>query len=143
MITDYRKPFKALGFRWKEGIGMSYCPYMYRWVFNFYFFSIRIHHWLRSDDKRAFHDHPWSFITIVTKGSYTDVSESGKEVLTRGSIRYRVHNHKHYVEVPESGCWSVLLTGRPNHKWGFLKDGKYMKKNKYFKKHGHPACDDQ
>jgi hypothetical protein len=35
--------------------------------------SIRLHHWFRSDDKRFKHDHPSDFITLILKGSYTDL----------------------------------------------------------------------
>jgi len=138
----HRKPFK-LGFR-KEPIGMPYCPYMYRWVFNFVFFSIRIHHWLRSDDKRAFHNHPWSFVTIVLKGSYKDVTPEGEEILKFGSCKFRKAGHNHYVEVGDKGCWSIIFTGPANHKWGFTtKEGKFLKKNKYFQLYGHPPCDEK
>lgn len=138
----HKKPFK-FGIRWKEPLGMPYCPYMYRWVFNFKLFSIRIHHWIRSDDKRAFHSHPWNFITFVIKGSYIDVTPEGKETLKFGSIRYRKNHHMHYVDVPKTGCWSILLTGNPNFKWGFLVNNKFIRKDKYFKKYGHPPCYDQ
>lgn len=57
---------------WGEKLGDPECPYMQRWVINFRLFSIRVHRWWRSDDKRAQHDHPWWFITWIIKGSYTD-----------------------------------------------------------------------
>lgn len=123
---------------------MPYCPYMYRWVFDFKLFSVRLHKWLRSDDKRAFHNHPWSFITIVLRGSYTDVSTDKKEVLCKGCIRYRKSSHKHYVEVPKEGCLSLIITGPTiDKKWGFWIDGKFKRREKYFKKYGHPPCSEQ
>lgn len=70
------KKVSSFQIRWAEPLGKPECPYMFRWVFVFFGFSIRLHHWIRSDDKRFFHDHPWSFITLVLKGQYTDVSPS-------------------------------------------------------------------
>lgn len=93
------RPISKLQFRWREPLGRRECPYAYRWTLNLWLFSIRVHRWLRSDDKRYFHDHPWSFITLVLRGSYTDVSESGRDVLRAGSIRFRRAEHRHYVDV--------------------------------------------
>lgn len=55
-------------------IGTPECPFMKRWVLQTRFGSIRLHHWMGSDDLRNQHDHPWSFLTIVLKGGYDDLS---------------------------------------------------------------------
>lgn len=129
---------------WKQQLGRPECPYMERWVLNLGLFSIRLHHWFSSDDKRAPHDHPWWFITLVLKGSYTDQEyvgdiivdpkrdETGRllgsaapiprwrdDVLHRGSIRFRSAYHRHIVDVKPPGCWTLMLTGRDWREWGF------------------------
>lgn len=115
---------------------------MVRWVFDFYFFTIRIHHWLHSDDLRHPHDHPWSFWTICLWGGYTDVSPDGEDRVRPGSIRFRSALHQHSVKVDEGGCWTILLTGREHRRWGFWVNGKFRKRNKYFYEHGHHnPCD--
>ena len=154
---------KNFDFRWKEPLGKPECPYLYRWVLVLFGYSIRVHRWIRSDDKRYFHDHPWPFITVVLKGDYTDVSPSSggyagrngyftlhnkeivlKENLSFGTIKYRKSNHKHYVEVPKNGCWTLLFCGRPNRKWGFWIKGKqFFRPLRYFSKFGHPPCSEQ
>ena len=112
-----KRKFKFLQLRWKEPLGRSECPYAFRWILNFGPFAFRLHKWIRSDDKRYFHDHPFSFVTIIIKGSYVDLSESEgsfgpiREKLTFGSIRFRRAEHRHYVEVPKSGALSFLITG--------------------------------
>lgn len=136
-------PMKPLQVRWNEPLGEKECPYMYRWVFNFWLFAIRIHRWVRSDDKRHFHDHPWGFITIVLKGGYVDVSPDKRDVLSPGSIRYRSAYHKHYVEVPEEGCTTLLITGPPIRNWGFWIGDRFKRPLKYFHKYGHPPCSEQ
>lgn len=115
---------------------------MRRWVINFGLFSIRLHHWYRSDDKRAEHDHPSWFITLVLKGSYTDQGE----LLTPGSIRFRRATYKHIVDVTPGGAWTLLIFGRKTRDWGFWvrkTSGKlkYTKSNKYFLENGHHPCD--
>ena len=137
------KKYNPIQVRWNEPLGEKECPYAYRWVFNFHFFAIRVHHFLRSDDKRYMHDHGWSFITCVLKGSYTDVSLDGKDLMKAGSVRYRKATHAHYVDVPDGGCWTVVLSGRSKRKWGFWVDGKFKRPLKYFHKFGHPPCSEQ
>jgi hypothetical protein len=143
------KPVKLFQIRWKEGLGHQECPYMYRWIWNLGLFSIRVHKWIRSDDKRHFHNHPWNFLTFVIKGSYTDVSlnTSNGEVtwdkLKRFSIRYRPASHMHYVDVPKEGAWTIMITGPKAQKWGFWVNNHLWRPLRFFHKYGHPPCSEQ
>ena len=137
------RKFNFIQIRWKEALGKEECPYAFRWVLNLGLISFRVHHFLRSDDKRHFHDHAWWFLTFVLKGGYTDVSPNGEDVLTTGSIRFRKANHPHYVKVDENGVWTFLITGPMSRKWGFWVNGKFKRPLKYFHKFGHPPCDEQ
>lgn len=130
-----------LGCAWRQQLGRSECPYAERWVLNLYFFSIRLHHFIRSDDARAFHDHPWWFITMVLRGGYTDRSPDGDDHLGVRSIRYRPALHKHTIVVDSGGVWTVLITGPQTRRWGFWVNNKWKKSNKYFFEHGHHPCD--
>jgi hypothetical protein len=139
------KPFRAtklFQIRWNEALGDVKNPYAYRWVFIFFGYSIRIHKWICGDGIH-FHTHPWWFITFVLKGSYTDVSPEGRDELRRFNFRYRKAEHAHYVDVPKGGCWTILATGRPLNKWGFIVDWKLKRPLKYFHKFGHPICSEQ
>jgi hypothetical protein len=58
-------------------------PYIRRWwiiprnrVLNFY-----LHNFLRDDDDRAYHDHPWNFCSIILRGAYFEWStlQEGKD----------------------------------------------------------------
>lgn len=128
---------------WNDPLGRKECPYAYRWVFNFGLFSIRIHKWLRSDDKRFFHDHPWPFITFVLKGGYIDVSPTGKDTLNRWSIRYRSSKHKHYVKIKHGGALTLLITGPQVRNWGFWVKNKLWYPSQYFKQYSHPPCSEK
>lgn len=70
--SDLRR-FKKFQIRWAEKLGNQDCPYLIRWTFLFFGYSIRIHHWLRSDDNRFFHDHSADLLSIVLKGKYWNV----------------------------------------------------------------------
>lgn len=134
---------------WREKLGDPTCPYLIRWAINFGpLGSIRLHHWVRSDDKRFRHDHPADFITLVLKGSYTDLCDgegrhpalygrcgtchnrSGticdlcgngmrNERMTPGKIRRRPAEHQHIVSVDPGGCWTLLYFFPKRRDWGF------------------------
>lgn len=125
---------------WNETLGLRPCPYLRRWVLDFGSFALRVHRWEASDDTRAFHDHPWWFLTCVLRGSYVDVSPQGRDLLRAGSIRFRPADHKHTVEIQTPGTWTVLVTGPAVRRWGFWVKGKLWKRDKYFAVNGHHPC---
>lgn len=125
---------------WGQKVGLPECPYLKRWVLDFRLFSIRLHRWQSSDDARAFHDHPWWFVTLVLWGRYIDVSPQGADMLRIGSLRYRPANHQHTVQILYSGTWTILITGRPVRRWGFWVNKKLIKRDAYFAKMGHHPC---
>ena len=59
--------------RWAEKLGYPENPYLIRWTFLFFGYSMRIHHWIKSDDDRYFHDHSADLLSIVLKGRYWNV----------------------------------------------------------------------
>ncbi len=119
--------------------------YMERyWVFNSYegetykkyglfrrLPSARVHRILRSDDDRVFHDHPWSYLTIILKGGYWEVrpqfDKSGIYIRDDrrwhgpGSVLFRSAKSWHRLELPEGQtAWTLFITGRYQQGWGFL-----------------------
>jgi len=144
-MKPYRK-FKSFQIRWKEALGFSECPYLYRWTLIVFGFSIRIHHWLRSDDNRYFHDHSCDLISIILKGKYYNVvplDPDNPDVQNCRKIKARAFRpwkgkatNKHYLEIPKEGAWTLLLQGRPYHKWGFYVNGHKWRPLRYFHKFG-------
>lgn len=129
--------------RLRERLGLPQCPYLIRWRFELRGIgSLRVHHWLGPDDDRAFHDHPWPFITLVLKGGYEDRNPDGTDRLRAGSVRYRPALHRHTVVPGKSGAWTFMVTGNRARTWGFWRDGiKFVKANKWFLTQGHHPCD--
>jgi hypothetical protein len=131
------RPIKKFHVRWGESLGLPNNPYMKRYLFNLWLFSIRIHVWYAGDDTRYMHDHAFDFFTFVLKGGYTDVTENGSEWLGRFSLRYRKAEHLHFVSKPINPTITLLLCFKPKRKWGFKVNGKMMRPLRYFSRYGH------
>lgn len=127
---------------WHRKLGRPECPYIHRWAVNFGLFSVRLHHFLRSDDNRALHDHPSWYCTLILKGEYDDVTNIEKNEFVRlkpGNIAFRKAEHKHTVRT--NGVWTLVVFGRAKQKWGFYPKNKYIRALKYFYRHGHHPCE--
>lgn len=132
--------------KFREQLGLPECPYVIRWrVEARGLGSVRLHHWLGPDDDRAFHDHPWWFVTFVIKGGYTDRNQAGdghtrNDRVQAPAVRYRPALHRHTVIPDRGGAWTVLVTGPRSRTWGFWKDGKFRKARRWFESQGHHPC---
>lgn len=107
--------------------------------------NIYLHKFLRDDDDRALHDHPWSSLSIILTGGYWEhIAGTGKLFRMPGDIVYRRATHAHRVELfknPDkvihvsinsdntlsSGleiggpkpAWTLFITGFKVRDWGF------------------------
>jgi hypothetical protein len=129
-------------------IGGADAPYLRRWhvlprnrIFNLY-----LHHFLRDDDDRALHDHPWAWCSYVLAGGYYEHTIAAGGIHHRrwrpaGSVRisgprraHRIELHKHpqhaldfYAVMGERGrdrlppvtCFTLFATGPTVRNWGF------------------------
>jgi hypothetical protein len=110
-------------------IGGHERPYLRRWwriprnaITNAY-----VHLFLRSDDDRALHDHPWLFnLSILLAGSYLEHTPEGVFLRKAGQWKFRWGRAPHRVELltdPETGepipCWTLFITGPRVRDWGF------------------------
>ena len=150
--------FKRFQIRWAERLGFIDNPYLIRWTFIIFGYSIRIHHWIKSDDRRFFHDHSSNLLSIVLKGKYDNVVPiKPNELPTNNSVRHHVegifnsvshffHMNKsiwfskaeqqHYLDIPKGGAWTLMFEGKPRHKWGFYVNGHKWRPLRYFYKYG-------
>jgi hypothetical protein len=115
---------------------------MRRWVVDFGAFALRLHAWRASDDRRAFHDHGWWFLSVLVWGGITDVSPAGRDRLRFGSVRFRPATHRHTVEVDPGGAVTLLITGPVVRRWGFWVNGRLWRRDRYFATRGHHPCSD-
>lgn len=121
---------------WREALGKTGCPYVIRWAIVTRWFSVRLHHWLRSDDLRHPHDHAWWFWSFVLWGRVWDRTLGGDRERRWLSLSRFGPEHQHSVVVHRP-AWTLLLTGPERREWGYWVDGKFRRRNKYFFEHGH------
>jgi hypothetical protein len=125
-------------------IGGKDSPYVRRhwllprnWLFNVY-----VHEFLRSDDDRALHDHPWLFnASWIIEGEYVEwvptydrrlpwnlsvrCQYPQMRILEAGDVRFRWGRAAHRVELfvdwkdRPLPCWTVFVTGPRVREWGF------------------------
>lgn len=102
-------------------IGDALRPYLFRWFVlprNKYF-NLFLHKFMRDDDDKALHDHPWLFVSIVLLGGYREILQDGVVIRRAGSICLRRAEHRHRVELLRVPTWTLVFTGPKIRTWGF------------------------
>ncbi len=107
-------------------VGDGAVPYLRRWwlIPRNRFFNIYLHQFLRSDDDRALHDHPWINASILLRGCYVEHTiEAGginRRTLRRaGDWKLRTGSSAHRLELINGECWTLFITGCRYREWGF------------------------
>jgi len=92
--------------------------------------NVYLHKFLRSDDDRALHDHPWAWASLLLRGSYVEhtISSGGihkRALRAPGSLKLRGPRAAHRVELVSateaaaSPCWTLFATTPILREWGF------------------------
>lgn len=108
-------------------IGGDTDPYMLRWYLipRNRCLNVYLHKFMRDDDDRALHDHPWWFVSLILKGGYYEVTDADSVLVRRaGSVAFRAAVHRHRVVLfARAGkllpAWTIVVTGRKSRTWGF------------------------
>jgi hypothetical protein len=111
-------------------IGPADDAYLLRWyvIPRNRWFNIYLHHFKRSDDDRALHDHPWINMSILLTGSYLEHMPGGVVKLRHPwrpwafwRLPMRRATAAHRVELIDGNpVWTLFLTGPKIREWGFL-----------------------
>lgn len=114
---------KLLALEPHQLIGGESRPYMRRWFLipRNRWLNIYLHQFLRDDDDRALHDHPWWFVSLMVRGQYTEITENGSAGYMRRApdIAFRSAEHRHRIVLGDGTCWTIVLTGPRVRDWGF------------------------
>lgn len=109
--------------------------YMERFsLFETPWLSARIHHIASPDWDRDMHDHPWTFLSVVVSGGYTEERPTrfhkpiwlGDNTESRnssrrsvGSIALRHATDRHVISSVDPETWTVFVYGPLRQWWGF------------------------
>jgi hypothetical protein len=104
--------------------------------------SARIHHILREDHDRHFHDHPWDARFVILKGWYIEerlLADGTPQRITRrpgDTATLDFGEYHRIVEVSPGGVWTLFITYQYRGTWGFLVDGKKVPWREYLATEG-------
>lgn len=120
--TVYRR-WRFLGYEYRSDLIAH--DYMRRWALKTPWGTVRLHHILRGDEGRDFHDHPMDFVSLILKGGYTEYRPGAEpRRFLPGDILIRKAEDLHYLKLLEKSAWTFLITSPFRRKWGFAtKDG--------------------
>lgn len=102
-----------------RNIGPGYMLRWYAWPRN-KMSNLYVHEFLRSDDDRALHDHPWWSVSVCLSGEMIEHLPSGRVRCVRaGDVRLRSARHAHRLELVSDRALTLFLTGPVVRTWGF------------------------
>lgn len=82
--------------------------------------NVYLHEINKSDDERAFHDHPWDNTSLLLRGSYIEHTPEGIFERLPGEIIHRPAKALHRLVVPDNAqVLSLFVTGPVVREWGF------------------------
>ena len=88
-------------------------------------FNIYLHRFVRSDEDRALHDHPWWSISILLKGLIWEIyqdqqgNHSANYNIRRFIPLFRPATHAHRIILESKDAWTLFITGPKIREWGF------------------------
>lgn len=104
-------------------------PYLLRWYIlpRNPWLNVYVHKFVKDDDDRALHDHPWKSLSILLFGRYREIAKDGatKDYGPLSVVR-REAEHAHRIELPKDAktgkskpAWTLFFTGSVRREWGF------------------------
>jgi hypothetical protein len=94
--------------------------------------SARLHHWVEGDPEDYQHAHPWTFISIVLRGGYTDRGDGRPDDVLR-AFQYRVRDTdwRHSVIDVLPHTWTIVITGPKIDAWRFWMWGRQVTREEW------------
>jgi hypothetical protein len=101
-------------------------PYLERWILWFGF-TLRLHKFHKGDDDRAFHDHPWWFVTLPLTTYLERTPEHSAVRVSRLRPHFRRASHRHIVQLlHDQPVWTFIITGPKSKEWGFWDNNQFI-----------------
>lgn len=109
--------------------------------------AIMLHCFLRSDNDRHYHDHPWAFRSFLLSPyvEHMPVYEwgipddyGGPDMVyhrKRFSLLHRPANWRHWVETIQPLTWTLVYHGPRERQWGFVTERGWLSAASQYRKH--------
>jgi len=96
-------------------------------------FDINLHGIYKEDEDKHLHNHPWSILTIILIGCYTEELEDDKESFRWPlSIAYRSREKFHKIKMLHSNyVYSLAITSKRRTEWGYNVNGIFVDHKTY------------
>jgi hypothetical protein len=130
------------GYRWRKTSGLPPTglrkPFLIRWfvIPKNKWCNIYLHKFMRDDEDRALHDHPWLNVSLLLINRYIEVTRGEvRKMYQAGDLKFRFASTPHRIELVrtrktghkrtkahrERGqpSWSLFITGPVTRGWGF------------------------
>lgn len=104
-------------------------------------FNIYLHRFLRSDEDRALHDHPWWSLSLLLEGFLVEMIQErlGKRtiILHPGDWRWRPATLAHRISLPPNEtALTLFITGGKMRQWGFHCPGGWVHNREFIHNNG-------
>ncbi|MEM7077455.1 MAG: hypothetical protein AAF513_02395 [Pseudomonadota bacterium] len=100
--------------------------YLERWIMWFGL-TLRLHKFHKGDDDRAFHDHPWWFVTIPTRNYAERTPQQTHSIVRAWRPHFRPAHYRHIVALLEDRpVWTLIITGPKVKEWGFWEADRFI-----------------
>ena len=99
--------------------------------------AVYLHHLHASDEDRALHDHPWSFVTWLIGGGYYEHTPAGRCWRRRFSVLWRPAEYRHRLVLTRP-TWTLVVRFRRRRAWGFWLPSGWL----HSKAYGETWCDE-
>lgn len=104
-------------------------PYLFRRrLIQTPWFGVYLHDIFEPDSDQDPHDHPWNFVGVVLRGSYTeelhliphvDVTVKRRQTWKRWSWHRMTRETAHRIVEAEPGLRTLIFVGKRQKDWGF------------------------
>jgi hypothetical protein len=98
-------------------------------------FAVYLHDIHKDDGDRAPHNHPWSFLSVVLRGYYTEKLYPApvdrphryvRQTHRAGSVHRMGRESAHRIVDAAPGLKTLILTGPRQSSWGFFVNGHHI-----------------
>lgn len=119
-----------LGFGYRRDVIAG--DYMRRWTFYTPIGMVRVHHIMRSDNDRHFHDHPFDFVSLILRGGYLEHRPGKKQrMFLPGDFVVRRAEEMHYLTLLGRDAWTLVFASKPRRRWGFATEDGWIDAAEY------------